>query len=339
MVKSKKTSATPKKQFRYAALKNLFGLIRSKVSKARSHNPHRSFRLTGKYDKPVFAAPLVSGKRLLVDSRRFILRNKKLLFGLTLIYIVFNWLAVGIAAQADYTDYRDVVEQVSEGNPDGLEDVGTLFLATLSGAYTTSVSELQQFISTIISFLFVLVLIWAVRNISGGQPVTVRESLYNGPAPFISLLIIAAILMLQLLPGALGVLVFTLANGQTAELGAMSMAFAGAAVLLIALSLYWATSTLLAGIIVTLPNMYPVASMSLAKQLILGRRFAVFLRFLVLLIVLIIVWAIILLPVIYLDATFQIPYVPIVSVAVQLVTGFSLLLSSVYAYRLYRSLL
>lgn len=314
--------------------------IGDKVRKARKLNPHRSFRLTGKHIKPRHARPLTSAWRLLLESWKFILANKKVLLGLIAIYIVISWLAIGIASQSDYADYRDVVDQVSAGDTSSLETVGTLLLSSLSGTYISSVSELQQFVATLCSFLFLLIIIWAVRNISGGQKVTLREALYNGPAPFVSSLTVTSILLLQMVPGALGVLVLTLANGRDfTDAGVIAMAFAGAAILLIALSLYWVVGTLLGAVIVTLPNMYPIAALSLAKQLVLGRRFAVFTRVFVLVLFCILVWSLILAPVIAIDARFKLAYLPLVPITLQILGGFTLLVSSVYTYKLYRDLL
>lgn len=121
------------------------------------------------------------------------------------------------------------------------------------------------------------------------------------------------------------------------------MLFGGATILLIALSLYWIVSTLVAMVIVTLPGMYPGRALQLAGDLVVGRRLRIMLRVVWIFVVIFIFWALILLPMIVLDSKIKsaipaIEWMPIVPLTSMLLTSVSIVFLAVYIYVLYRKI-
>jgi hypothetical protein len=117
------------------------------------------------------------------------------------------------------------------------------------------------------------------------------------------------------------------------------MAFAVAAVLLVLLSAYFVVSSLTAMIVITLPGTYPWQALRTARGLVMNRRWGVVLRVLTLVIHVVVVWGIVLIPVFLLENWLRFDWLPLVPAFVQGLIGLTLVYTSVYVYRLYRSLL
>jgi len=117
------------------------------------------------------------------------------------------------------------------------------------------------------------------------------------------------------------------------------MAFAVAAILLCVLSLYWLAGTLVALVVVTLPQMYPWRAIRIAGELAIWRRTRLLGHTLALAGLLLLMWVIILLPVLLLDTVLKWEWLPLVPFAVQALSAFSVVFGATYVYKLYRSML
>jgi len=111
--------------------------------------------------------------------------------------------------------------------------------------------------------------------------------------------------------------------------------------LLVLLSLYWATGTLIAMVVITLPGMYPLQAIRAAGDMVVGRRIRILLRILWMIAGLAVVWILILVPVILFDTWIktiftQIAAVPLVPFVMLVVASFSVVWSASYIYLLYR---
>jgi hypothetical protein len=261
-----------------------------------------------------------------------------------LLYLVLATLLVGIVKQADYnslvTSIQDAGKSVFQGHVNKLTESGVLLMVAIGGGLSQPLDQSQQ-INVILLGLFTwLVVVWLLRQFMAGNTVKLRDGLYNGGAPFLSTLCILIILSIQLLPGALGVIVYTAANSTGAITGgAEAMAFAIAAGLLVILSLYWVTSTFLAAVIVTLPGTYPLRAMKSAGDLAFGKRSSLVLRLLWLAFMVILLWAVILIPSLLLDNWLHISWLPLVPIVVQLLGGLTIIYASSYTYVLYRKMI
>ena len=299
--------------------------------------PHRSFRRTKKRKNQ---PQLASIKSVLLGSFKTIRENKGLFFGLGLIYVLVTYIFVGGIAQGDFVDLKTATVQVFGGSFNSLGTVFSLLTSTMSGAFNTNLTELQQFLAIFIAFMFWLTLIWALRMRFADQKIKIRAALYNAGAPLVPYVVIILIIILQLTPGAIGVFIFSTAqNGTYLQGGVEVMAFAAAAFLLCCLSLYWLAGSLLSLVIVTLPDMYPWRALSIASELVIGRRVRLIGHIFALIAMLFLIWVVFLLPTLLVDSWLRWNWLPLVPIMVQLLGAFTLIYAATYIYKLYRSLL
>lgn len=311
------------------------------IRQNRQSAPHKSFRLTKKYKIAATLPRLDSSRSLLKSSLQFYLQNWKIFAILGLVYLLFLWAITGLPNQQTYNDLKNVVDDTLQGDTKSWLGIGTLLLGTLSGALTPDQSELQQFLSLLLSIVFWLVFIWTARHIMAGQQVTVRQALYNASAPLIPILVILFIIALQLIPAAIGGLVLSYTFGTETAIvdGLEAMLLSIGALLLMVLSLYWLLQSLLALIIVTLPNMYPLQAMASARGLAAGRRLAVLWRVAMFAFVILVLWVAVLLPVITLGSYVSFGWLPVVPLVINILAAVTLPVSIIYLYQLYRKLL
>ncbi len=314
----------------------------SQVFKNKGPEPRdRSFRLRNKYSVEPTAIKLSSSWKLLKQAVHFYKTHWRIFLGLTLIYVAVLWTIVGLPSQQTYGEYKGILATAFGGNLNNVAGIGTLIAGALSGAVAPEQSELQQFLRVLAGSLFWLVFVWVARHLIAGNKVTIRQALYNAPAPLIALLTLTVIVTLQLMPAAIGVLVlsYTVGGGVTVISGVEAMLFAIGATLLILLSTYMVIQSLFALIIVTLPNMYPLAALSTAKSLVNGRRLLILRRLLAFILMLLLIWLTILVPFILLDTSINSDIIPVVPLTLDLLSAFSLPIAIIYLYRLYRELL
>lgn len=328
----KKLSLTP--------VKHAFQQAKARAILYRQKRPHRSFRKTINARQKIGGQPLPPVRHLVVDTWRFIVQEKKLFVSLGLIYSVVTFLVVGSISQLDLLGLKEVTQQTFSGELDSLSTVTALFTATVFGTIATSRSELQQFLAVFLGFLLWLAVVWTARMRLAGKAMQLREALYNCAAPLIPSFLIFLAIVLQLIPGAVAIFLITVAHSTgLLQSGVEVMAFSVAALLLAVLSLYWISTSLLALVVVTLPNMYPWQALSTASQLIIGQRWALALRLVVLGVLVLVGWAVVLYPTLLLEGWLRFDWLPLVPIVVQLLSALSLVFGSVYVYKIYRSLL
>jgi len=309
------------------------------ISSRTPNNPHHAFRMT----KPKIYRPTAADVRstwsLLQTTWQFILAHKRVMLGLGLLYAVLSYLFVGGISQVDYVTLKDATLQVVDSGFGAFGNATTLFGAALSGNLMAPSSDTQQFLSAFMTLFFWLALVWAARMLMAGKDITLRDALYNSGAPIIPTLTTLAVVALQLIPAAVGVFGYTTVANNWANSGVESMMFAIAAVLLILLSLYLVVSSLIALVIVSLPGAYPWQALREARAFVMGRRWSIVLRILLLILAALAAWAVVLIPAFLLDNWLRFEWLPLIPIIVQLLVGLTLVYSSTYIYRLYRSLL
>ncbi len=354
-VKPKKTTKSPKGiagkllKFKTATLG-----VREKIKRrARGflvRRPHRSFRRTGRRDY-VRQLKLPGYWAFTNQVRQVLWTNKRLMGGVAIVYAVLAATFANFASQEAYTQLSDLLKatggELLTGEWGAIGSASILLASGLLGSFTQiGLSDDQKALvgvfSTIVSLLVWLTTVWLLRAILAGQKPKLRQGIYNAGAPIVSSFLVFLILVIQMLPFALGLLVInTAAAAGFLEGGVESMIFVVASGLLMVLSLYWATSTFLALVVVTLPGMYPMRAMKTAGDLVIGRRLRILLRLLWLSLMMLILWSVIMIPVILLDSWFKqmwpvINWIPLVPVVLLLVSSFVIVWSASYIYLLYR---
>lgn len=334
---AKKTQA--KKSSRSKVVK-LFAGIKTRVKSYMVRRPHRTFRLTRRRDLPV-VSPLPSNIIFTTEVFGVIRRYKIQYLWLLVIYVIVFSLLAGFLNQDSYYNLTEAIKSLSNDVVGGRIDKATqtiaLFGAAMSGAFNSSLTELQQALLALLGIMTWLSVVWFLRHRAQNIAVSVRDTIYSSGAPLVSTMILAFVGLVQMLPGAIAVILYSSAvSSGIIQDGFESMAFAIAAGLLVVLSLYWLTSTLFAMIIVTIPATRPFKAFSLAGDLVTGRRLQLMLRTIWVLVVLFIIAFFLLIPAILLADWLPFKWLPIVPLTLQILSGITILFSTTYIYMLYR---
>ena len=309
--------------------------------------PHRSFRLTRRRDY-VRSLRLPGYWKFTAEVFRTLRRYRGQFLGLGLIYGLITGLLVGMTSQETVAQLRTTLEESDAlsifGDGAWLEvgKSGLLALNVLAGGATATLTAEQQIYSVLAGLLVWMTAIWLLRHNLAGQKVRLRDGLYNGGAPLVGTTVLALVLLIQLVPVAVAALGYSaaLATGLL-DGGVEAMLFWFAAGGLTLLSLYWISSTLVAMVIITLPGMYPLRSLKIAGDMVVGRRLRILLRLLWGLLVPLVVSFVILVLVSLLDQGLKhlipaIDWLPIIPIVVLLVGIGTLIWASAYIYLLYR---
>jgi hypothetical protein len=312
---------------------------RARADRYLANRPHRSFRITPikKYKK---GQPVLGAWVLVKSTFGIIWREKKTVGVLMLLFAIISYLVVGGVSQLSFVDLRQATQELFAGNLGAFGSAATLFGAAVTGGLNPTATQLQQFLSVVLAFMFWLALVWVLRRRLANQPTTVREALYNSGAPIIPSVMVSTAIIIQLIPAIVGVLAAVLTlTGVWFQGGAESMLVCAAGLLLVLLSLYWVAGSATAMIIITIPGMYPWQALSAASDLVIGQRWRIALRLLLLMVVVFVVWAIVLVPALLLDGWLKFNWLPLVPTFVQLLGAFTLTYAATYVYKMYRSMI
>lgn len=301
---------------------------------------HKSFKVTKREKSTVQVKKgAAEAWRLIVDTTKLIFANRKIYFWLMVIYALVTFFLVGGISLTDYNEIKDTSKDYIDGL-DAVTSAMAYFGAVLSGGLSESPSELQQMLSGLVALIFWLTTIWATRMILAGNKIKLRDAFYNGTTPMISTVLVLLIVAIQLIPAALGLFGVTVIVTESWVLSTAEGAlFIAGVALLCLLSLFWVVGSIVALVVVALPGMYPMQALVNAKMLVAGKRWDVVTRVVAAVFIEFLVWAFIMIPVFMLDGWINVDWLPITVVSVQLLTGFSIIFTSVYVYKLYRSLL
>lgn len=320
-------------------------LLKQRTRRYLARRPHRSFRRTRRRD---YARSLKLPGYIAFTSYVWtvLVKNRKIFIGLVLVYAVLSAIFIGIASQDTYQTLSETLRATSgdtlAGNPGKIGQAALLLASGATGSLGAAPSQVQQVYSLLLGLMAWLTTVWLLRTILAGHKPKLRDGLYSAGSPIIASLLIGLLLLVQLLPFALAVLGISsgFSSGYVSG-GVGGMVLAVGALLLITLSLYWITSTLIAMVVVTLPGMYPMAALKAAGDLVIGRRLRVLLRWLWLGLVIVVIWSLIMIPIILLDAWIKgilpaITWLPVVPVSLLLMSSITIVFAASYIYLLYR---
>lgn len=308
--------------------------------------PHRSFRLSRRRDyKRSLKLPGYWAMTRQVFG--ILARNKRVFIGLALLYGALVVLLSSMMSQDLYSELRSAVDEAAEEGGIG-STVSSLalfwgvFTSQWTGAASGDAGSSQQIFSVLFGLYLWLAVIWMLRAIMAGKKPKIRDGLYGSGGPVLALLALVCVMLIQLIPAAVALIAYGAADASgLLDQTAILMLFGGGAFLLITLSLYWATSTFLAMIVVALPGMYPMQAMRVAGDLAVGRRLRILLRLFWSIILLLAVWVVVLLPIIALDGALKsavpdLDWLPVVPFTALMLMSFSLVFEASYIYIFYR---
>ncbi|HEU4715771.1 MAG TPA: hypothetical protein VFS14_02995 [Candidatus Saccharimonadales bacterium] len=349
---AKKTPQKTKRPADTAAKKSRFGRVNRAVSAAKartrsllSRRPHRSFRRTLKRDY-TRSLKLPGYWAFTNIVRKTMWQNRKVFGWMIVVYAIFTVGLVGLASQDTYIELSETLRETSgevfKGNWGELGKAGLLLVSGATGELNMTLTEAQQIYAVIVIFFTWLTTVWLLRAILAGKKPRLRDGLYNAGAPVLPTLLLGGLLIVQLLPAVAVVLGYVaLSPYGILEGGVESMIFSAAALLLIILSLYWITSTLIAMVVITLPGQYPMQAIRAAGDLVVGRRLRILLRLLWLALIVVLTWAIVMIPIILFDAWLKgvfpaINWLPLVPIALLVLGTVTVVWAAGYIYLLYR---
>ena len=347
--KSPKKPRTPLK----TRLKNLPKTIKQKVKAYRERHPkvklHKSFKRSYRED---YARKLeVPGlMHHAASAFKVIFKHWKLFLPLILLTVFFNTILVGLMSEETYTEFQTTIEETNEqfaiGNLGNFAKAGLLLIGTVAtGGLTQSKTEVQQVFATLIFIILWLVTIYIIRHVRAGQKIKLRDALYNALTPFISTLIVLVVILLQALPILVVIVTYSAAVAteflNTPFYALVYFIFAS---LMLLLSAYLISGSLLGLVAVTAPGLYPLEALRTAGNLIIGRRIKFILRLLYLIFILALTWVIVMLPIILLDLLLKenidwLDGIPIIPFFLALMSAFTFIYIAAYTYLFYRRML
>lgn len=264
--------------------------------------------------------------------------------------VVLYIVTVGLMSEDFYLTFQENIDttsaELANGKIGNFAKAGLLLLSTVtSGGLDTGMGDVQFVMMVILFLIMWLVTIFLVRHFLAGEHPRLRDALYNALGPLISTFLIFAVIFVQLIPLMLVVITYSAAvmtNFLATPFYAL-VYFLFAAVMIL-LSGYLLSSSLMALIAVTTPGMYPFAALFAASDLMAGRRLRLVLRVLYLILVVALIYIVVMLPVILLDLGLKSLWSflagwPIVPFCLLVVTCFAFIYATTYLYHYYRWLL
>ena len=220
--------------------------------------PHRSFKRSYRKDY-LREVPVPGIAEHITKTFSILAKNRRLFLPFLAIVVVIGIATVGLSG---------VVDQVSDG----------IFAALL--------------------FLIIwLVTIFILRHTMAKNKITLRDAMYNAMTPLLSVFVVLAVVALQCLPIVLLIVAYSSAvETDFLKMPFYALLFFVFAILMILLSGYMLSSSLIALVAVSAPGLYPIAALKNASDLMIGQRIKFVIRLIALTILVVLVWAVIILP-------------------------------------------
>lgn len=210
----------------------------------------------------------------------------------------------------------------------GFSGLGTLLGSAWSGGSGSS-SAMQSILLIIGS----LVIIWALRQLLANKQIKVKQAYYSSMFPLIPFVLVAAVIIIQLLPITVGakavqLVLSSAVTSSTSVTVIFSLIFA----ILACWSFYMLSSSVFALYIVTLPDMQPRQALRSAKKLVSFRRWSIMRRLIFLPVLVFAIIGLLTIPLVLFATFLAAPLFYFLSVM-------ALVFIHTYMYSLYRSLL
>ncbi len=339
-VPAKKTTSKKKsKRTRLDRIKDWFKYKKKQLKEYRTKrkaykdkNPHyKSFKLQ-KRIKHDYYKDVPKVRILFKDTFALMGKNIKTLGGITLIYVISYVILVQGTAALDIAEFKEYVTEVLNQPGEGLTRSIVLVTAVMS-AGTTTAGDAGAVYGYFLLLITGLAYVWALRNIYARKEFKIKDAYYRGMYPLIMVVLLSFVVMLQMIPAGLGNYIFSAANSNglistSLEMGLLITLWG----LLILLSGYLFTTTMIAIYIVMLPNMTPMRALAAAKKLVMHRRWVVLRKILALFAVIFVF--------VILVVLLAVGIVPNRATTIMTMTTFLVLpIFHTYMYTLYRSLI
>lgn len=308
-------------------------------------SPHKTFRRSYREDyKREIEVPGIMHHSAV--TFRVIFKNWRLFLPLIAIAVVVAIAFIGLMNEASYRQFQTILDQTTEQMEKGdigiVAKSGLLLISTITtGGLSGESSESGTVFAVLIFLILWLTTIFIVRQRLAGRKIKLRDALYNSMTPLISSFVVFVVAVIQCVPIFLLIIVYSAAV-QTEFLATpfYALVFFIFAALMILLSGYLLSSSLMALVAVSAPGLYPMQALRTASELMMGRRVKFVLRLVGLLLILAVTWVAVMLPLIMFDLfmeqfewTHGVPFVPVCLLVMTCFTGIYV---SAYLYLYYR---
>ena len=279
-------------------------------------------------------------------SFKVIFENWKLFLPLLILAYVAAVVLVGLMNEETYQQFQEVLDQTSEQM--GVDELGTvaksglLLISTVTtGGLSGATGETAAVFFVLIFLLIWLTTIYILRHRLADKNIKLRDALYNACQPLISTLAVFLVAAVQCVPILILIIAYSAAvSTEFLATPFYALVFFIFACLMILLSGYLLSSTLMAFVAVTAPGLYPLKALNTASDLMAGRRIKFILRAVALILALVVIWVLVMMPLIMFDLfmkqfewTAAIPFVPICLLVMTCFTGIYV---TTYLYLYYR---
>ncbi len=277
---------------------------------------------------------LPSAWKILKQSLRHLLKQKKLFIGLLLTYAVLDIIFVrGLSSSFQLANLR---EELSTTFADEMGRIGTSFaLFGLLLSNTASVpSETAGAYQSMLLVIMSLALIWALRQTyQEDVRLRIRDALYKGMNQLIPFVIVIFFVLLQSLPFIFASTFY--GSAQSSGLivnGPEQIFWVSLFIVGLSTSLFFLSSSIFALYIVTLEGRAPREALKTARKLVRYRRWVIIRKLLFLPLVLLVFAGLTLIPLIL--------FIPVLAEVLVMIFAYALLaVAHSYLYSLYRELI
>lgn len=273
-------------------------------------------------------ATLPSAISLIKQSHNLMWGNKGVFIGILAIYAVLQIVLVQGVLVSNFGELRTIFEDSFGGLAGSLATLS--YMVTSVGQASTAEAGVYQGLLFVIASLAIL---WAVRQIHSGKTIRIRDAYYKGMHPLVPYFLVLIVITIQMLPALLGAWLYSIVTANSIASNTLEQGlWIGLFGLLASLSIYMLCSSVLALIVVSLPDVTPIQALRIARSFVKKRRLQIISRAVILIILTLATLSAIMIPVI-LFMPFLAPIVfHVVTVAI---IGFSI----TYTYHIYRGLI
>lgn len=186
-------------------------------------------------------------------------------------YGLVQFILVQGALAGNFTELKNAID-TSIGGIGG----NVTLLSYMFGSIGQTSSAESSVYQSILFIIGSLAFIWALRQLTAGKSIRIRDAYYRGMYPLIPFILVVLVIGLQTLPILVGAWLYSLVieNGIAVSLVGQFLwlaIFFG----FVLVSLYMICSSVFALYIATLPDMTPVKALRSARKLVLHRRWSV----------------------------------------------------------------
>lgn len=343
---SKPTSKSQKNQ--KGKRKGVLRRFAQRLSRPGKINPHKSFKRTYREDyRRETKVPGIAHH--IAETYRILFKNWKIFGSLLAVIVLLSVLFVGVMNESSYVQFQEVLDettrQATGGDVGNVAKAGMLLVSAVStGGLSGDSNEAAMAFGVLILLVTWLTTIYLLRHRLAGHVVKMRDGLYNAMTPLISSLVVLFIAIIQCVPIFILTIVYSAAV-QTEFLATpfYALLFFIFALLMITISGYLLSSSLMALVATTAPGMYPMKALQTASDLMMGRRVRFVIRLIALFFVVVLMWTIVMLPVILFDLWLKsfewAAGFPLVPICFTVMTWATAIYVTTYLYLYYRWLL